>query len=91
MIYKLLGLVSLTSASPLWPLPLKSTLGSTPFSIENDFVFKQTSTYSEFLNQATERYQTLINPTNTYIPNTISSCSIFVNQINENELDTLVI
>ena len=55
------SLLSSVAASPLWPEPVTSQLGTASLTLSADFTFKQEgSESSSFLTQAIDRYVDLI-------------------------------
>lgn len=84
---------SAAAATPLWPQPVSSQLGELSLTLASDFTFKLTNAEdSPFIDQAISRYVGLIGGSQsekTLRETTLSACSITVEELNENEPETL--
>jgi hexosaminidase len=78
------------ASSPLWPLPVDSSLGSQSISLSNDFSFVQSAGKSALLDRAITRYVNLIKPSSIENQLNINFCNVHVNQLFENEEQTLL-
>lgn len=89
----LLGTAASAPSSPLWPAPVSAGLGEETLTLSADFAFKQDgSTVSPFLSQAIDRYTALIHNGARGVAASgaaLSSCGITVEEVHDNEPDTL--